>query len=778
MDNFFINTSGDIVPVAPSEAAGAAQLGWVPASPKQVADFQLQEKYGTGTEALKAFGEHAASGATFGLSDLLERTAGVDPEAVRARESANPVASGLGTATGVGVGLFVPGSGPARIAKAGKGVFSAVTKSLPAAEGLAGRLLAKAAASGAGSAVEGAAYGLGQVVHEVALGDPNLTAQSALATVGLSSALGGVLGGAGGVLGHALGEGAKALPDWLAKLEGERNVKAAGGIQSDIARLVKQKGRPNLQAIGREGGELGLVSPLSTPESTAEKAQALLSKTGDDMGILLANADSKGKPANVFGMLAEARRDTLKPLARNPLQQDAAARFGSALDGYSQKFAATDGRATLTELHGMRREVSDALYGLRGNQDPFANSYKDALHDFRSLISDEINQGMDRAGVGASEWRALNRRYEVGSVFADLAEKGMNRAHGNNLVSPTELLSAVGGGATLGAVGGLASGAGAAFLRRHASGMLGAAARALREEIASGAVEGVANRSAEAIAAARAAGTDTLTAAASSAPEKVATLSLLERLNQAAAKKVENGVGIIVRGSPKAAAVGRGEAAAGIASAFGRSQDEARAQFSKRTEQIRALSGDPGTLQDKLTAQTDDWHEHAPQTAQALQIATARAVAFLTSKLPQTGKAGPLAADHVPGRAEISKFTRYYEAVQNPMGILKQAAAGTLTPEAVEAVATVYPELFDRMRAEAVSRLAGAKAVPYRSRLMLTMLLGQDMDGTTTPMALMRNRMVFAKPLAPPPPAKPGKLTLANRMQTPMQESAARRGSR
>lgn len=763
-DNLYIDTSGSVVPVAPQDEAGAQQLGWVPASPKQVADFQLEQQYGGALEGAKAFGEHAASALTLGASDVAERAAGVKPEAMAAREKFHPIASMAGTVAGVGAGLLIPGldevSAPALIAKAGKGVSGM----LPATG-----LLSKAVAAGAGSAIEGAAYGAGQVVHEAALGDPNLTAQSALATVGLSAALGGALGGAGGALGHVLGDAAEHAPSWLkdtlADFEGERNLKVAGGTQSDITRLVKQKGRDNMRAIGREGRDLGLLGVLSSPETVGERAQGLLSKTGDEMQALLAKADAGGATRSMSDMLATARKDILAPLEKNPLQQDAASRLGSVLDGYAEKFAPAGGTATLTDLQAMRRQVSDALYGLRGNMDPFANSYKDALHDFRSMISNEINDGMDAAGIGKAEWKRLNRQYEVGRVFQDLADRGMNRAHGNNLVSPTEFIA--------GAASGPGAALGTAVARRYGSSMLGAAARALRN-LAEPAVK-VANATGDAIAAARAAGADTLTATAANAPEKVAALSLLERMNQRVTNKIETRVAALVRGS---ANVAREEVAAGIPRVFQLDNEAAQSVYQRRTSEIRKLASDPQQLQDRLSAQTDGWHEHAPDTAQALQITSARAVAFLASKLPAAGQTGPLAPKPTPSRADISKFNRYYEAVQKPTGILRAAAAGTLTKEQLEAVQTVYPELYAKMQQAAAVKLATAKAVPYRQKMMLSMLLGQDMDGTTSPYALMRNRMVLGKAMqaaAPKPaPSRADKLTMANRFLTPAQQSAQR----
>jgi hypothetical protein len=170
-DSYFIAPSGEVIAVDAAQAqAFAGARGYVPASPDQIKDYQTQQKYGGAVEGAKAFGEHAASALTFGLSDVAERAAGVSPEAMQGRETAHPVASAAGTAVGVATPLVSTLGGasaftaPALIARAGE---AAVPKAL-------GKIAGKAVQLG----TEGALYGAGNVVHEAALGDPNLTAQA------------------------------------------------------------------------------------------------------------------------------------------------------------------------------------------------------------------------------------------------------------------------------------------------------------------------------------------------------------------------------------------------------------------------------------------------------------------------------------------------------------------------------------------------------------------------------------------------------------------------
>jgi hypothetical protein len=270
---------------------------------------------------------------------------------------------------------------------------------------------------------------------------------------------------------------------------------------------------------------------------------------------------------------------------------------------------------------------------------------------------------------------------------------------------------------------------------------------------------------------------------AKSFPKGVAALAALERLGKSVASAIDSGASMLVRGSAKAAYVGRAEVSAGVARSFGADLDHATRTFQRRAREIQGLAQDPDQMHKALLAQNDGIEEHAPETAQALSVASARAVAFLAAKMPKAPQRGPLAPKWQPNQAEIAKWNRYYEAVQRPTSVLKQAAAGTLTPEAVEAVAVVYPELYARIQAALVDKIAGhSGAIPYPSRLMASLLMGQDLDGTAG--LTGKHRAAFAGPSGKPSgmvpaPIRPtaggaSKITLSTRSLTPQQRAAQR----
>ena len=291
----------------------------------------------------------------------------------------------------------------------------------------------------------------------------------------------------------------------------------------------------------------------------------------------------------------------------------------------------------------------------------------------------------------------------------------------------------------------------AAIGRRYGANAMAVGARAAREAIESGTAGAligrasdaarVVDRTAQGIAAKRKAGDDNVSATATTVPETVAALTHLERNNQVVRSRVASGVSTLVRGGVKGERTSAGEVAPGVTTAFAKPLENASKQFAKRVENVQRLATNLEHLHGTLTAQADALQDHAPNVTQAMQIASARAVSFLAAKVPHHPPMGIAGAEWEPSQTEISTFTRYYEATENPAGVLKQAAAGTLTPEAVEAVQTVYPALYRHIQEAVVEKLASRHgAVPYQSRLMLSMLTGLDVDGSATGPAIAANQ--------------------------------------
>lgn len=261
----------------------------------------------------------------------------------------------------------------------------------------------------------------------------------------------------------------------------------------------------------------------------------------------------------------------------------------------------------------------------------------------------------------------------------------------------------------------------------------------------------------------------------------VKALASLEHVNLMVSKKIDNAISTLVRQGVKADVVGRREAAAGIGHVFGMAAADRVSAMHRTQAKLDRLTGDPDSFASQIEQHTAPISGHAPQTHQALQIAAARCAQFLASKVPRDpGGRGPLASEWTPNAAAVAKFHRYEEAVNNPLSVIKKAAAGTLTQEHIEALQTCYPDLYSSMQSALIQRLTAPGArPPYSARLGMSRLMGQSMDGSNTGPAILHNQMALApKPQQGPKgatPARADKVQFANRLQTPGMASASRK---
>lgn len=913
MDNsFFIDQSGEVVEVPPDQAPAFAQAkGYVPASPQQISDFQTQQKFGTPGQAAIAGVEHAGSALTFGLSDVAERAAGVPAADMAAREVANPVVSAAGTGIGIAAPLVAtlgaagPAEGAAGAARAAAKLTapSLISRAGEAAAELAPKALGKIGTKAVRLGTEGALYGAGNVVHEAALGDPNLTGQSVMASIGMAAMLGGTLGaGAGAIesLGGKLvaGQFGEKIRSMLAHAEDVSTLNATNAIPSDVRKVLEHKG----EGIGREAGDLGILKSLTDgPETILDRSKNIIKGAGETIGKMTEAADASGTaPTWAFPEIAgEAQAKIGSALRR----EGSTIAVADQLDGVFGRYAqAYEGREMgVADLHALRQDLDDELYKFGRTLDPFQKATGKPLMRFRGHLSQEIEDGLKAGGQDVGEWKSANRAIEVSKTMETLAESGIARNAVNNPVHMSGMIGAAAGLVHGGPLGAAAFGLASEAVRRRGAATTAVLARGLRDLMEGEAFEGVVDHTASAIAAERKAaavvavvdplaalspetkakllgqfrtlnvanpggdvgalsestqarlvqemhglnlassadvsqagpglsneakqkllgqlhsmnlvnpsdtelsklspaaraklegqlsslnitpqsrigpGADTIAQTAARSPEAKATLALLAKTNEAINNKIARAISAIAQGAPK---VIRGEVAAGVAHIFGHDPKDAAAAYQKRSSNLRQLAADPDRMSSALQAQNDGLQEHAPQTAQAMAVASARAVTFLASKLPPVIQPGPLEAPLPPTRSQIATFHRYQEAVQNPLGVLRQAQAGTLTPESIEALQTVYPALYAKIQGQIVGHLSNGKTIPYRQKLMLSMLLGKDLDGTLSGMAIARNQALFAKPQMPMAKAPGqqskalGKMTVSDRSQSNSQRAAGAR---
>lgn len=144
-------------------------------------------------------------------------------------------------------------------------------------------------------------------------------------------------------------------------------------------------------------------------------------------------------------------------------------------------------------------------------------------------------------------------------------------------------------------------------------------------------------------------------------------------------------------------------------------------------KQLRQLS--PANLVDAAAKSVGRIGEAAPKVANASALAITRAVSYLTSmapaERPPVSMSPGIPANTDPPPQELIRFARRVEVVKDPASVIKHMKAGTLEREHTETLKTVYPALFEQMRAEVLERASEQKA-PLTIQQMTAMAMLWD----------------------------------------------------
>lgn len=150
-----------------------------------------------------------------------------------------------------------------------------------------------------------------------------------------------------------------------------------------------------------------------------------------------------------------------------------------------------------------------------------------------------------------------------------------------------------------------------------------------------------------------------------------------------------------------------------------------------------------------------DLAHYMPDQQSALTQASANALSYLQSIKPQPHILGPLDKPVPPQPSEIARYNRALDIAQKPAVVLEHVKNGTLQPSDIKDLYTMYPSLYKQMSQKlldsVVSQQGADEMIPYRTRIGISLFLGQPLDATMSPSAI-----VAAQPIPPQGPPAPG----------------------
>lgn len=192
-----------------------------------------------------------------------------------------------------------------------------------------------------------------------------------------------------------------------------------------------------------------------------------------------------------------------------------------------------------------------------------------------------------------------------------------------------------------------------------------------------------------------------------------------------------------------------------------------REAFERSVANVAELAASPEKLSERIAkALGTDLAEVAPNVSGAFAATVTRGLQFLASKTPpgMTPPADVLTPQLMKplySDSEMRRWTRYAAAVNDPSTILESMARGSLSPEEVEVMREVYPQLYQQTQQRIVTKLSTLTALPPRAqRIQLSILFALPADASMTPDMLQTLQLAAQQPgPAQGAPLKPGNRT-------------------
>jgi hypothetical protein len=673
---------------------------------------EMDQYEGRGLEAAPI---SAADSATLGLSSQLLKQAGVySAEELSKLREHNEAWDTVGSVAGIvgpavasgGTSLVAKGAakvaaGPALAAiKAGQVVEKSIMKALASSgeKKIAREVLAKSLAKGAGGAVEGAAFGAGQLIRENALGEADFNAENLLAHAGTGALYGGLLTAAVPVLGQAATGSKKLFKDLSGKIF-DKDTALSNLMGMSPKQFAKISKNDDLYKVFEEAPQemqdyFG-INFLKDGAETRYKKLVIdgFDKAGKDIDkmvpALQEMATQKGVlPSNysIYTDLSTAAYRMAKEYADHPDFKHVADKLYNRAEFYANR-ARRPGGIRLSELRDERirmDKIAKDLYksGAENSADGAKRAY-----ETRRLISDQFNNIAERVDpLVHDQWRKANQRFQIASMFAKGAE--------SKAFSKKKLFDSID----------FLMGAGAA-LNPMAGGIITAIA-----------------------------GTKKLVQ--SDLANRFVVLGAIEKAQQSSKAKIGSAIDNFFKqkkGFARPALV-----KTMLNSPLARNQEKNEAPKNKQeayknvSKNLQELNGNPEKLMERTVKAGAVISKHAPDTALLVGDRLVRATQFLAKKMPKPIRETtllPNQKDYTPSTIELAKFERYVQAVDHPLSVLEDFENGTVTREHIEAIQEVYPKLYQQVRQTAFNRMRDVTdPLPYNKVIQLSILLNLPGD--------------------------------------------------
>ena len=167
-------------------------------------------------------------------------------------------------------------------------------------------------------------------------------------------------------------------------------------------------------------------------------------------------------------------------------------------------------------------------------------------------------------------------------------------------------------------------------------------------------------------------------------------------------------------------------------------------QLSKLDEKVKEIGNNP----DAMSKIGGNVGHYSDPHGNAITSTAVNAIGYLNENRPKSFQPSPLDTKIEPTQGEQNIYDRKLLVAQSPMVVMQKMKDGTLLPQDVQVVQTLYPAMYKEMRQKLISQmtthLSKEGTIPYRTRQSLSLFMAQPMDSTMTPQSIQSVQMMYA----------------------------------
>lgn len=176
-------------------------------------------------------------------------------------------------------------------------------------------------------------------------------------------------------------------------------------------------------------------------------------------------------------------------------------------------------------------------------------------------------------------------------------------------------------------------------------------------------------------------------------------------------------------------------------------KSSARKNFKQLSKSLAEYSSNPQLIADNLDSAMGNL-SGIPAIKQSMAMKMSVATQYLAKHIPKDPMAGRYLnanqSNWEPSDSELYRFNRRVAVVHDPKVAIAKIADGSVTPEEIDALRSVYPEIFEKLKADVTSAvIEKGDKIPYDKRITIGTIFGVPTDPSLEPEMIGKLQSTF-----------------------------------